>query len=68
MDMLPPGEKRKSGDINRDRAVAVAKLTDAKSLDDLRSWLHPKELMALLHDRALLHWMQSLPRDKTTAE
>ena len=68
VDMLPPGEKRKSGDINRDRAVAVAKLTDAKSLDDLRSWLHPKELMALLHDRALLHWMQSLPRDKTTAE
>ena len=60
--MLPPGKARKPGDINRDRAVAVAKLTDAKTLDDLSAWLHPKELMALLHDRALLHWMQSLPR------
>lgn len=64
VDMLPPGEARKPGDINRDRAVAVAKLTDAKTLEDLQIWLHPKELMALLHDRALLHWMQSLPRSK----
>ena len=62
--MLPPGQSRRPGDINRDRAVAVAKLTDAKTLDDLRAWLHPKEMMALLHDRALMHWMQSLPRSE----
>ncbi|MGL4495992.1 MAG: glucans biosynthesis glucosyltransferase MdoH [Beijerinckiaceae bacterium] len=59
--MLPPHKPRKPGDIDRDRAVTVAKLTDARSVTDLQDWLHPKEQIALLQDRALLHWLQSLP-------
>ncbi len=30
---------------------------------DLMQWLHPKEQIALLSDRALLHWLQSLPAE-----
>jgi membrane glycosyltransferase len=59
--MLPPGERRRRGDINPDRAVAEAKLTDAESIEDLLAWLSPREAMIVLHDRALLGLLASLP-------
>jgi membrane glycosyltransferase len=59
--MLPPAERRKRGDINRDMAVAMAKLTDAEAIEDLADWLHPKETMVVLHDRGLLEMLSRLP-------
>jgi membrane glycosyltransferase len=59
--MLPPAPRRKRGEIDRDRAVAEAKMTDAESVEDLLEWLHPKETMVVLHDRALLGMLAALP-------
>jgi membrane glycosyltransferase len=59
--MLPPAPRRKRGEIDRDRAVAEAKMTDAESVEDLQEWLHPKETMVVLHDRALLGMLAALP-------
>ncbi|WP_460452073.1 glucans biosynthesis glucosyltransferase MdoH [Alsobacter sp. SYSU BS001988] len=59
--MLPSAPRRKRGEIDRERAVAEAKLLDAESLEDALEWLHPKEAMVVLHDRALLGLLSGLP-------
>ncbi|MGL4975016.1 MAG: glucans biosynthesis glucosyltransferase MdoH, partial [Bosea sp. (in: a-proteobacteria)] len=59
--MLPLVTPRKRGDIEADRAVAQAKLVDAQSIDDAVAWLKPKERMVVLHDRALISLLASLP-------
>ncbi|MGL5363177.1 MAG: glucans biosynthesis glucosyltransferase MdoH [Bosea sp. (in: a-proteobacteria)] len=59
--MLPLVAPRKRGDIEADRAVAQAKLVDAQSIDDAVAWLKPKERMVVLHDRALISLLASLP-------
>ena len=59
--MLPSAPRRKRGEIDRERAVAEAKLTDAESIEDALEWLHPKEAMVVLHDRALLGLLAGLP-------
>ncbi|WP_342362457.1 glucans biosynthesis glucosyltransferase MdoH [Terrarubrum flagellatum] len=59
--MLPKGAPRKRGDIQADRAVAIAKLTDAHTLQEALSWLKPQERMIVLNDRALLALIGSLP-------
>jgi membrane glycosyltransferase len=66
--MLPQGRRRRRGDIDRDRAVAEAKMTDAESVEDLMEWLHPKETMVVLHDRALLAMLARLPTRAETLE
>ncbi len=58
---LPPAPRRRRGDILPERALAEAKLTDAESLEDARSWLSPREAMVVLHDRALLGLLSRLP-------
>jgi membrane glycosyltransferase len=60
-DMLPPAERRRRGDVDRDRAVAEAKVIDAECVEELLDWLHPKETMVVLHDRALLGMLAVLP-------
>ena len=42
------------------RAVATAKLNDARSLDEACSWLKPKERLAVLNDRALISMLVRL--------
>ncbi len=60
--MLPDVPRRRRGEIDRDRAVAEAKLTDALSIDEAAQWIsHPKERMVVLHDRALLAILAKLP-------
>ncbi len=59
--MLPVVTPRRRGDIEADRAVAQAKLVDAQSVDDAVAWLKPKERMVVLHDRALIGLLASLP-------
>ncbi|MDJ1156887.1 glucans biosynthesis glucosyltransferase MdoH [Chelatococcus sp. SYSU_G07232] len=59
--MLPTAPPRKRGVIDADRAMAEAKLVDAETIEDAIAWLKPKERMAVLHDRALLALLTSLP-------
>lgn len=59
--MLPENPPRRRGEIEPDRAVAQAKLVDAETIDDAAIWLKPKERMVVLHDRALVSLLASLP-------
>ena len=66
--MLPAADRRRRGEIDRDRVVAEAKVEDAETIEDLLEWLHPKETMVVLHERALLGLLASLPaRDQAMA-
>ena len=58
---LPVGKRRTRGDISKERALAEAKLNDAETLDEAVKWLHPKERMVVLHDRALIDLLMRLP-------
>ncbi|KPF71862.1 glucosyltransferase [Bosea sp. AAP35] len=58
--MLPEHPPRRRGEIEADRAVALAKLVDAETIDDAAIWLKPKERMAVLHDRALISLLGGL--------
>ena len=44
-----------------ERALAEAKLNEAETIDDAIAWLHPKERMVALHDRALIDMIARLP-------
>ncbi|WP_255726625.1 glucans biosynthesis glucosyltransferase MdoH [Microvirga sp. ACRRW] len=65
IEMLPPATTRKRGVIETERALAEAKLVDSETIDDALAWLHPKERMVVLHDRALLNMLVHL-KDKST--
>ncbi|WP_374547642.1 glucans biosynthesis glucosyltransferase MdoH [Rhodoblastus sp.] len=58
---LPPAAPRARGDITPERAMAVAKLSDADTIDDAVKWLHHKERLALMQDRALIALLTRLP-------
>lgn len=44
---------RKKGEIDVDKAVALAKIKDASSLEEAKSWLTKKEVILTLHDKDL---------------
>lgn len=52
--MLPHRPHRARGEFEADRVMAEAKIIDADSLDEVFSWLKPRERMVVLNDRALL--------------
>ncbi len=52
--MLPHRPHRARGEFEADRVMAEAKIIDADSLDEVLSWLKPRERMVVLNDRALL--------------
>ena len=58
---LPAVQRRKRGDISKERALAEAKLNDAETLEDAIAWLAPNERMVILYDRALLAMLARLP-------
>ena len=58
--MLPVASPRKRGEIETDRAVAEAKLVEARTIEEATAWLKPKERMVVLHDRALLNVLANL--------
>jgi membrane glycosyltransferase len=60
-DFLPPASHRARGDITPERAMAIAKLGDSRTIDDAVKWLQRKERMALLQDRALVALLARLP-------
>ena len=65
---LPPAPHRARGDITPERAMAVAKLSDARTIDDAVKWLQRKERVALLQDRALIALLARLPASGQGAE
>jgi membrane glycosyltransferase len=58
---LPPSRAHVRGLIEPDRAVAEAKLDDARDIDEAARWLRPKERNVVLQDRALLDKLARLP-------
>jgi len=60
-EFLPAAKRRRRGQIETDRAMAEAKLTDASTLQEAMDWLKPKERMVVLHDRALISVLANLP-------
>ena len=62
---LPPGEPRKRGAVQPERAIAEARIRDAESVDDVVSFIQPKEAMALLGDRGLIAMFARLPQHST---
>ncbi len=58
--MLPHLPPRQRGHVETERAVAEAKLVDARTIDEAMAWLKPKERMIVLHDRALLFLLRQL--------
>ena len=63
----PDAQPRRRGEIEPDRAVAQAKLVDAEAIEDAAIWLKPKERMVVLHDRALIGLLASLPAERASA-
>ena len=70
--MLPDLPARQRGQIDAERALAEAKLVDARTVDEAVAWLKPKERMVVLHDRALLGLLKRLepsgPASRIAAE
>ncbi|MCI0466080.1 MAG: glucans biosynthesis glucosyltransferase MdoH, partial [Beijerinckiaceae bacterium] len=60
---LPRRPKRRHGNISPEWALADAKLSDAETLEEAISWLHPKERMAVLQDPELISRLTSLPQE-----
>ena len=60
--------RRHRGDITAERALTEAKLNDAETIEDAIKWLHPKERMVLLHDRALIDLLTRLPATKKPSQ
>jgi membrane glycosyltransferase len=58
---LPAAGHRPRGDITPERAMATAMLSDSETIDDAVRWIHRKERMALLQDRALIALLARLP-------
>jgi membrane glycosyltransferase len=65
--LLPSAMVRKRGEISPERALAEAKLIDARSAREAASWLKPRERMVLLHDRALIDMFCRLPAEDAQA-
>lgn len=63
---LPEAGRRRRGEIDVEEAVAIAKLNDARTLEEACDWLKPKERMAVLHDRALIAMFARLPNATET--
>jgi membrane glycosyltransferase len=58
---LPEVARKRRGEVEVEEAVATAKLNDARSLEEARAWLKPKERLVVMHDRALIAMLARLP-------
>ena len=57
---LPPEPPRRRGDIDHDRVMAEAKLSDARTVDEAQQWLNRKERTAVLNDLDLISRVANL--------
>jgi membrane glycosyltransferase len=58
---LPDAGRHRRGEIDVEEAVAIAKLNDARSVEEACAWLRPGEQLAVLSDRALIALLARLP-------
>jgi membrane glycosyltransferase len=61
---LPDVPARRRGDVDVERAMAAAKLTEATTVEEACSWLKRKERNAVLTDRALIALLVRLSSGK----
>ena len=59
---LPQEPPRRRGEISVERALADAKLDEARSIDEAIDWLRPNERMVVLLDPDLLARLVALPK------
>lgn len=59
-EMLPPATPRRRGEIDTERALAEARLSDAETIEDALVWLKPKERMVVMRDPAMLERLVQL--------
>ncbi len=64
---LPPGPARRRGDIDQDRVMAEAKLSDARTVDEAQRWLNRRERTAVLNDIELIARVAQLRVEEETA-
>ena len=64
---LPPAHHRAPGDISPERAMAIAKLGEARSIEEASAWIQRKERAALMQDRALIALLARLPETGSAA-
>ncbi len=60
--MLPAGRSRKRGEISAERALAEAKLKEARSIDEAVDWLKPVERMNVMLDADLIALLAAIPK------
>lgn len=65
---LPLPAERHRGEVDVNKAMASAKLDDARTMDEALSWLKPAERTALLLDRKLIRRLVELPKSRQEAE
>jgi membrane glycosyltransferase len=58
---LPDASRRQRGHFDANEAIAIAKLNDARSVDEACAWLKQRERLAVLSDRALIAMLARLP-------
>ena len=59
-EMLPPPTPRRRGEVDTERALAEARLSDAETIEDALVWLKPKERMVVMKDPAMLERLVQL--------
>jgi membrane glycosyltransferase len=64
---LPPAVHRARGDITPERAMAIANLSEARTLEEATAWIQRKERAALMQDRALIALLARLPATGSAA-
>jgi membrane glycosyltransferase len=64
IQLLPEAPRRTRGEVDRDRAVAEAKLIDAETFEEASSWLQGRERNIVLGDRALIILLAALPSEQ----
>ncbi len=58
--LLPHLPRRKRGEIDRDKVIAEAKISDAETISDAAAWLSNRERTITFQDRALVAMLASL--------
>jgi membrane glycosyltransferase len=65
---MPRDWRHKRGHMVPEWALAQSKLQEAQTIEEVLTWLMPKERMAILNDGALLQTLFALPRAEAQAQ
>lgn len=65
---IPSLPLRRRGEIDPDKAVAEAKLNEARTLEEAMEWLQPKERLTVVQDRILMNKLICLVKSEDQKE